>query len=323
MKKWLDVAQQFQGKYFWSDIFDEYGKNGRLYFVGCDSLNNIYTNGQTDTLAFYNNPRIITLKYNAAGQKLWFRKEINRTTTMPHVFGDFKIDNAGNSYLAGYVNKTSVDDDWIVTKYDKAGNKKWSKTVDDVYHGSDKPIGLAVNAQKNVFVSGYVFGGGGNYAIATAGYKPNGDSLLFDVYKRNSSNGFATGIGIDKNSNIYTGGTIGFYNNPYPSSVVIKYGVKNPVLIAEENMIKLNELSLYPNPVVNTLNISFTATLGVKKYTLIIHDISGNPVATKQISNSSTNAISLNMDVSGLKRGVYKAGITDGVNLVSKTFIKE
>lgn len=310
------------GTLFWSDVFDEYGKNGRLYFVGCDAQNNIYTNGQTDTLAFYNNPRIITLKYNAAGQRLWFRKEVNQTTTMPHVFGDFKIDNAGNSYLAGYVSKTSVDDDWIISKYDKAGRKKWSKTVDNVYHGSDKPFALAIDSKKNVFASGYVYGSG-NYAIATAGYKPNGDSLLFDIYKRNNSNGFPAGIGIDKNDNAYTGGMIGFYNNPNPSSVVIKYGIKNPVSIAEENTIKLNELSLYPNPVVNTLNISFMPTLGVKKYNLIIHDISGNPVLTKQINNSGTKFINLNIDVNSLKHGVYKVSITDGVNLVSKTFIKE
>ena len=102
------------GSLLWSNVFNEYNKNGRLYYVGCDALNNIYVNGQTDTITFFNIPRIVTIKYNSAGQQQWFKKEVDRTYTLPHFYGDFKVDTSGNSYLAGYVNKSSVDDDWII-----------------------------------------------------------------------------------------------------------------------------------------------------------------------------------------------------------------
>lgn len=307
------------GTFLWSNTFNEYNKNGRLYYVGCDSLNNIYVNGQTDTLTFFNVPRIVTIKYNSTGQQQWFKKEVNRTYTLPHFYGDFKVDASGNSYLAGYVNKSAVDDDFVITKYGPGGAKKWSVTYNDSINASDKPVGLALDKNGNTWVSGYMYNG--TFSIITVGYNKAGSQIFSDVYKRKNANGVTTGIGVDKNNNVYTGGNLGI--SIYPGSVVIKYGIKNPVSIAEENSVKLNELSLYPNPAVNTLNLSFTATLGIRKYSLIIHDISGNPVLTKQISNNDLQSINLNIDLGGLKRGVYKASITDGVNLVSKTFIKE
>ncbi len=311
------------GNLLWSNIHNENHKNGELYFVQCDSAKNIYVNGQTDTLAFYNNPRIITIKYNTNGTQQWLKKETNHTTTMSHFYGDFKADASGNCYLTGFINKSSVDDDWLTVKYNNAGIKKWSKTFDDVYHGSDKPYGLAVDGKGNVFVSGYVYNTGGNYAIATVGYSKNGDSLFSDIYSKNKSNGFASGIGTDKNNNVYTGGTIGFYNNPYPAFAVIKYGIKQALPFAEISAPGIiSELKLFPNPVINSMNINFTASLPLKSYNLIIRDVSGNAVLLKQL-NSSEKVMNINVDASGLKPGVYTANISNGANSVSKTFIKE
>jgi hypothetical protein len=55
--------------------------------------------------------------------------------------GDFKIDGAGNSYLTGFLDKSSVDDDWITSKYDNEGKKKWTVTFNDSLNGSDRPNG--------------------------------------------------------------------------------------------------------------------------------------------------------------------------------------
>ena len=307
------------GAFLWSNVFNEYNKNGRLYYIGCDSLDNIYVNGQTDTLTFYNIPKIVTIKYNSTGLQQWFKKEAARTYTLPHFYGDFKVDASGNSYLTGYLNKNAVDDDWVVTKYGPAGAKKWSVTYNDSINASDKPFALVLDKNNNVWVSGYMYNG--KFSIVTIGYNKTGDKIFSDVYKRQNANGLPAGIGVDKNNNIYTGGSLGI--NVNPASIVIKYGVQSPVLIAEENAVKPNELTLYPNPVVNTLNISFTTLLPGKNYNFIIHDMNGNPVLIKQINSSPSKLINQNIDVSSLKQGVYKASIDDGVNLISKTFIKE
>lgn len=312
------------GNFIWSNVFNEYNKNGRLYFVHCDSANNIYTNGQTDTLAFYNNPRIITIKYNSSGQLQWLNKEPNRTTTMAHFYGDFQVDASGNCYLTGFLNKTGVDDDWITTKYNNAGIKKWSVTFNSILNGSDKPIGLAVDKKGNVYVAGYTYHTAGNFTITTVAYSKTGSLLGSDIIAAGKkSNSFATGIGIDKNNNIYTGGTIGIYDYIYPASIVAKYRIIAPATITEVPPAKpFNELKLFPNPVINTLSITFNTSMPKKNYILSIHDISGNTVLSKQLNNT-VRTMNLNIDVSRLKAGVYTANISDGFNTVSKNFIKE
>lgn len=305
------------GRMVWSTIFDEPYKNGRLHAVQCDSLNNIYVSGQTDTMTFYNIPRIVTIKYNSLGQVQWYRKEVNRTT-----YSDFKTDASGNCYITGYINKSGIDDDWLTVKYDNKGRKKWEKTYDDQYHASDKPVALALDSKKNVFVCGYVYHTGGNYAIATVGYSKTGDSLFADIYSRNKSNGFASGIGVDKYNNIYAGGIIRFYNKPYPAYTVIKYGIKKVLPVAEKPAPVINELKLFPNPVSNSLYIDFNTSLPAKNYDLKIVDVNGNIVLSMQLKGTG-NKIIANVDVSGLKAGIYTANIYSGVNSVSKIFIKE
>ena len=59
--------------------------------------------------------------------------------------GDFKIDAAGNSYVTGFLDKSSIDDDWITSKYDSEGKKKWTVTFNDSLNGSDRPNGLAID----------------------------------------------------------------------------------------------------------------------------------------------------------------------------------
>lgn len=310
------------GNLLWSSIYNEYGKNGQLYRVYCDSLNNVYANGQTDTLTFYNNPRIITIKYNAAGKQKWFNKETDHTTTMPHYYGDFIADASGNCYITGFVSKSSADDDWLTTKYNSNGNRQWLSTFDDAYHGSDKPVGIAAAKNGNVYVNGYVFNGSGNYSIATVAYSNSGAQLDSDIYKSGSkSNGFGAGVGLDKKSNIYVSGEIGFYNNPYPNLIVIKYGNRHAAGAVSQQIKQSINISVYPNPVKNIINISFTASAQTK-YKFVISDLNGNELLAGQLSNSA-KTYNAQADVHNLHTGIYTLKISDGFNVVSKPFLKE
>jgi len=310
------------GGLIWSNVFNEFGKNGRLYFVQCDAQNNIYTNGQTDTNAFFTNPRIITIKYNINGQQQWFKKEADRTTTRGHSYGNFKIDAAGNSYVAGYISKSGVDDDWVISKYNSAGVKSWTSTFDGPLHGSDKPVGLAVNKSGGVYVAGYVLNTGGFYCITTAAYNNNGALIASDIFNGiKRSNAFAAGIELDKNNNVYVGGFLSTANTLFPSSILIKYGPKRTDIITETPALK-NEIAVFPNPVVNKLNVSFTTTTPSKNYRLVICDISGNVKLVKQLA-ATRNLINTSIYLTRFKQGIYTVNLSDGFNTVSKTFIKE
>src|SRR5678816_3497550 len=91
-----------------------------------------------------------------------------------------------------------------------------------------------------------------------------------DIYARKKANAFPVGIGVDKENNVYVGGALGFYNSPYPASVVLKYGKKGFAPIAKVPSIQ--ELKLFPNPVANSLNLIFTTVAAVGNYRLVISD---------------------------------------------------
>lgn len=324
-QKPMTMQLTMRGDLRWKNVFDEKNKNGRIHFVAVDPQNYIYANGQTDTIAFYNNPKIITIKYsNYYGGQRWFRKEEDQSSTLPHYFGDFKLDDKGNSYIAGFVHLSSIDDNWLVTKYNKKGERQWISYFDDSVHGSDKPIGLAVAKNGYVYVTGYSVGSNSNYAITTIAYNGLGAQLAATTYKVKKGNGFAADIGLDKDDNAYVSGQIGYYNNPNPSSIVIKYKLIFPPLPNKTSIpfAGINDVRLFPNPAKNNLNVVFTAAVTAKNYTVIIHDISGNAIITKQLT-AGEKFMNTNIDVSGLKQGIYTANISDGFTSVSKTFIKE
>jgi len=322
-RKPMVLKYSSNGNLLWSNIYNEYNKNGSIYFLQCDSANNVYANGQTDTITFYNNPRIITIKYNKSGVQQWFRKEDDHTTTFPHYYGDFKADASGNCYLTGYMERSDVNYDWLTVQYNKSGVKKWSATFDDAYHSSDIPIGLAIDKKGITHVTGYVYGLGGNYSIATVHYSKTGALLDSDIYKKgNKSNGFAIGVGVDKNDNVYTAGTIGISGSS-PNSIVIKY-VETQNAIAQNVTQSTfgNDLKIFPNPVVNNMNIQFTNSTAGANYILAIRDVNGNLFLSRQLNNSN-KIVSVNVDVHALKQGVYTATISNGINTVSKTFLKQ
>ena len=77
----------------------------------------------------------------------------------------------------------------------------------------------------------------------------------------------------------------------------------------------MNNISIYPNPVTNNLNVAGLTG----KSTLKITNIAG-----KTMMEQNTDANSLNIDLSGLKAGTYILSLTDEAERIFiKKFIKE
>lgn len=96
------------------------------------------------------------------------------------------------------------------------------------------------------------------------------------------------------------------YSNAYSSSVFLDDIVIDTDLSLNEN--NWEELSLYPNPVDDVLNISHTENMS----TVMLYNVLGQQVVTKEI-----NAEKAKIDLSGLAKGTYLARITS--NNTTKT----
>lgn len=318
----VTVKYKLNGDSAWYRKFSEYQKNGTGYVVKTDAANNVYVNGQTDTLAFYNNAKIITLKYTSTGTLLWSQKEEDQTYTAPHYYGGYTIDKNGNSYIAGYQSLSDINDNWLIVKRNAGGALVWSRQYDDSIHGSDKPSGgIVVDAAGNVTASGYA-SFQRNTPYTTVQYSAAGAQKWVAYYKRKTvSYNYPYGIGLDAQNNIYVGG------NGYGEICMVKYNNKAasladkaasmPLIASVSNPI--SSVRIVPNPVHNVLTL-FTENVNVKYNVGFISDAAGTVL--QRFNSMDNKEQRMSIDVSRLPAGIYLLHVTNGKAFYTQKFMK-
>ena len=317
----ITIKYKPDGDSLWYRKFAENGKNGIGYVVKTDPANNVYVNGQSDTITFFNNPKIVTLKYTAAGVLKWVRKETNHSNTMPHIYGGYTIDKNGSSYIAGYQTISDVNDDWLIVKRNASGALVWSQTFDDSIHGSDKPSGgIVADAAGNVTASGYATFQR-NTPYTTIQYTAVGVQKWVAYYKRKPvSYNYPSGMGIDAQRNIYVGG------NAYGGICVVKYNNKVTTLNDERETMPsvmavnrdASSIRIVPNPVRNTLTL-VTSGFASQKAAVAILDAAG---VVLQHAGFIIGKEPITMDISRLPAGVYLLHLSAGKEDFTQKFVK-
>ncbi len=94
-------------------------------------------------------------------------------------------------------------------------------------------------------------------------------------------------------------------------------GTSTPRLASDDEPMSIRNITLAPNPVLNTLSIN--AGNEIENATVTLFDIMGNKIQTEHIAVSGI----FTMDVSRLKAGVYICSYESEGLKVSKRFIKQ
>ena len=139
-----------------------------------DDSGNIYVAGRT-----YNAGTgidFLTIKYNSAGVRQWAK-----TYAGIGSYGDYAqsitLDDAGNVYVTGTTEKSSINSDYATIKYDTDGNEKWSIT----YHGpddrNDYANSICLDDSGYVYVTGLSGSLSGGFDFATIKYTQTPNSL--------------------------------------------------------------------------------------------------------------------------------------------------
>jgi hypothetical protein len=126
------------------------------------------------------------------------------------------LDASGNVYVAGYTNGAldgntrTGDYDFLVTKYDPAGNHHtWQLGAAGAYTNA---TGVALDVDGNVYVAGYTYGGlDGNTQAGAADafitkYDPAGSHVTSQLGVAGGSYTYATGIALDASGHVYVAG---------------------------------------------------------------------------------------------------------------------
>ncbi len=307
-RKPMLIKYNYKGNLMWMKTIDEYNKNGAFFYVYSDSEGNIYANGQTDTIAFYNRPRIITAKYKADGSQLWARKEEYNTYTLPGFHGGFYVDKTGNSYVTGYIKVTDYQRKWNTTKYNSAGSKIFTNIFSGNFLGNEFPVDIKTNNQGNIFVAGSVIKNSqGNNTFALVEYSSTGTQLSASIFNYPNSTIIPIGVDFDAAGNIYEAGSL----------CTVKYLAPTGNLKMSFN----NLLTISPNPAQMFITLKPVEKWMPGNYKLIISSNTGEILLQKDVKIVPAQN-TIQVDVKNLKGGMYVVKLSGNAAVYSEKFIK-
>ncbi|MBN2724290.1 MAG: SBBP repeat-containing protein [Deltaproteobacteria bacterium] len=184
--------------------------------VAIDAEGSVYVAGQTygDLYGQVGGNDAFLTKFDSSGNELWGRQWGSPGTETVY---DVASDADGNIYVAGYILGNLYgqvgSNDAFLTKFDSSGNELWGRQWGS--SESDFAYAMAVNAEGNVFVTGYTRGDmygsslGGHDGFLT-GFNEDGIQITGKQFGT-AADDTASGLAIDNNGHIflvgYTAGT--------------------------------------------------------------------------------------------------------------------
>jgi len=200
---YVTVKYDANGSVLWAERCQ---KGSQATNIALDELSNVYVTGFGDEGGY------ITVKYTASGNEQWIA-HCDRTVVAGSSWPGFPwqislaVDGSGNVYVAGGVDISNNNSDYITIKYDSSGNEQWAVTYDGPSHFFDEANAIAVDASGDVYVTGKSYGAGTLADLATIKYNALGEMQWVARYN-GSANSWDEGvdIAVDESSNVYVTG---------------------------------------------------------------------------------------------------------------------
>ena len=184
------------GAELWVRRFDSGGGEDVPAAIACDA-SGIYVAGRT-------NLGYTTIKYDFSGVQQWVRSYSGGFGSDSPA--DMTVDAGGNIYVTGQSTGNGTNADYATIKYNAAGTELWVRRYDGptttLASDYDRPAGLAVDANGNVFVTG-------NSAddFATVKYDAAGAEIWVRRFGGATTGEWATAIAVDASGNSYVTGS--------------------------------------------------------------------------------------------------------------------
>ena len=193
------------------DPWDEYAKA-----IAVNASGNVYVTG--------GNGGIPTLKYSTNGDLLW--------TTIYHSPANgsdegraITLDASGNVYVTGYAAGDHIprNKDYCTIKYNSSGDTIWVRYYNGPGNGDDWANDIEVDANGNVYVTGFSVGSGTSEDIATIKYSSSGVEQWAARYNGPADGSdYGNSLTFDDDGNIFvTGSSLGSGSDK--DYVTIKY----------------------------------------------------------------------------------------------------
>ncbi len=185
--------------------------NGReyAYALAVDLLGNVYVTGRSWTGGLSED--IATVKYNSSGAQQWVKRysRANKPIGYPAALA---LDRLGDVYIAGYIEDGNRSADYVTIKYTGAGEEQWvahyNGTRTPNGESNDRAVALAIDAARNVYLTGTSNATGSGYDIATIKYNHAGVQEWVARYNAPANlTESAYDLALDSLGNVYVTGT--------------------------------------------------------------------------------------------------------------------
>jgi hypothetical protein len=275
--------------------------------IAVDSAGNVYVTGFEDRSDLGQDDNVWTRKYDTDGYEVW-TFTYNSPSNGYDQGRDVAVDSLGNVYVIGFEEVTGfLNYDIWTRRYDTDGNVLWTSSYNSPNNSADNGFGIAVDSNKNVYVTGFVnrsdLGEGEN--IWTRKYR-----IVYDIKgiiqdkTGNPIEGVSVNLSGYTNSSVTTSAT-GYYefvNIPGGEDYTITPTKLNYTFLPERvefttldsdktqnfigKAVNYNSLRVYPNPVRGERGDEFIRFENVPYNTKIrIYNIAGDLV--NEITNGN------------------------------------
>jgi uncharacterized delta-60 repeat protein len=173
LSDYTTIKYNSSGVQQWVALFDGPSHNAdEAKALLVDGAGNVYVTGKSyGTTSNYD---IVTVKYNSNGVQQWVTtyNGVGNGEDRGNAIG---IDNSGNIYVCG--ESLGAGFDFVLLKIDPNGIQSWSRTYNGPVSGGDGAVALSIDANNNIYVTGYSFGEVTSYDFATLKYDGAGNQL--------------------------------------------------------------------------------------------------------------------------------------------------
>lgn len=122
------------------------------------------------------------------------------------------VDGGGNIYVTGTSTGSGTGYDYATIKYDPNGSELWAGRYNGPGNGEDWAQAIAIDANGNVYVTGFSYGSETGNDWATIKYDSSGNELWVKRYPPPGPSNFyerASAIAVDSDGNVYVTGMTG------------------------------------------------------------------------------------------------------------------